>query len=170
MFFKQFTILVVLVLAVCFLWQYRQVDRLRVVVSAQEKRLAEVELQEEKRSAEVDVHKWFIAHNRRTILELKRSRKVIVTAYSPRREETDSTPFTTASNRRVRNGIVAVSRDLFNAGWVFGKKVYIKNYGIFVIDDLMAARKRNQIDIFMDDPRAALEFGRKRLSAHLIDS
>ena len=111
-----------------------------------------------------------IIDNRRTILDLKRSRQVTVTAYSPRMRETDSTPFTTASNRPVRQGIVAVSRDLFDSGWVFGRKVYLAGLGLFTIDDLMAAGKRNQIDIFMDDTDAALGFGRRTLRASLLDS
>lgn len=111
----------------------------------------------------------FIVNNHRSIQELRRSRVLTVTAYSPREAETDDSPFHTASNRPVRQGIVAVSRDLFDAGWVFGKKVYIKNYGVFTIDDLMAVDKRNQMDIFMFDTRAALDFGRKQLEVHLID-
>ena len=37
---------------------------------------------------------------------------VTITAYSPRKGETDNTPFITASNKRVREGIIALSRDL----------------------------------------------------------
>ncbi len=116
-----------------------------------------------------DLFYKLIVDNRRSILDLKRTRKLTVTAYSPRVGETDDSPFHTASNKRVRQGIVAVSRDLFDAGWVFGKKVYIKNHGLFTIDDLMAARKRNQIDIFMFDTGAATAFGRQILEVHLLD-
>ncbi|MBU1003769.1 MAG: 3D domain-containing protein [Proteobacteria bacterium] len=111
----------------------------------------------------------FIVSNRRKILALQRTRSLTVTAYSPRLLETDSTPYVTASNKPVRQGIVAVSRDLFDLGWVFGKKVYIKNFGIFTIDDLMAGDKRNHVDIFMFDTVAAQTFGRKVLSVSLVD-
>lgn len=106
--------------------------------------------------------------NQTSINRLQRKQSVTVTAYSPRHSETDTTPFITASNKRVRHGIVAVSRDLFDQGWVFGRKVYIKSLGIFTIDDLMAERKRNQIDIFMFDTNQAVSFGRRTLDAHLL--
>lgn len=111
----------------------------------------------------------FTLANHKRIQNLRRKRVLTVTAYSPRRGETDSTPFRTASNRKVRRGIVAVSRDLFDNGWVFGKKVYIKNYGIYTIDDLMASFKRNQVDIFMFETRKALHFGKKKLEVYLLD-
>lgn len=111
----------------------------------------------------------FILANQKTIESLQPKRTLTVTAYSPRKRETDATPFHTASNRKVRNGIVAVSRDLFAQGWVFGKKVYLKGMGVFVIDDLMAEEKRQQIDIFMFDTDKALRFGKRTLDAYLLD-
>ncbi|MBG0777425.1 MAG: 3D domain-containing protein [Desulfovibrionaceae bacterium] len=107
--------------------------------------------------------------NLRHIQTIRPKRIVTVTAYSPRTTETDDTPFQTASNRRVRHGIVAVSRDLFDEGWVFGRKVYIKELGIFTIEDLMAKEKRNQIDIFMFDTSQALKFGKIETDAYLLD-
>jgi 3D (Asp-Asp-Asp) domain-containing protein len=92
-----------------------------------------------------------------------------VTAYSPRKHETDSDPFITASMQPVREGGVAVSRDLFYAGWVFGREVYIEGYGIFVIADLMHKRKTNQIDIFRFNTKDALKFGRKTLRVALLN-
>ena len=109
-------------------------------------------------------------NTQKTLYDSRSVRVVKVTAYSPRIEETDSTPDITAANTKVRPGIIAVSRDLFNKGWIFGKKVYIKSLGIFTIEDLMAKRKTNQIDIFMPDTTAALAFGRKNLEAYLLAS
>ncbi len=102
------------------------------------------------------------------IQSLQRGRLLMVTAYSPCVSQTDSTPFITASNQRVRKGIVAVSRDLFRNGWEFGRKVYVKDYGVYTIEDLMHRRKRNQIDIFMFDNNEALQFGRKKLQVYLL--
>ena len=107
--------------------------------------------------------------NSKKLQTMHPKRVLTVTAYSPRNEETDDSPYTTASNRRVRQGIIAVSRDLFDCGWVFGKKVYIKSLGVFTIDDLMADTKRNQVDIFMFDTKAATEFGRVTAEAYLLD-
>ena len=44
--------------------------------------------------------------------------------YSPTVRECGPDPTTTASMVKVRPGIIAVSRDLFDQGWVFGKKVF----------------------------------------------
>ena len=106
--------------------------------------------------------------NLEAIKNLQRKQNVTVTAYSPSQQETDTTPFITASNKKVRHGIIAVSRDLFDKGWVFGRKVYIKTLGVFTIDDLMAKRKRNHIDIFMFNQTDALSFGKRKLDAHLL--
>ncbi|WP_051694435.1 3D domain-containing protein [Desulfohalovibrio reitneri] len=106
--------------------------------------------------------------NRSLIHQANRRRKVTVTAYSPREQETDSTPTLTATNNKVRHGIVAVSRDLFQQGWVFGRRVYIQGEGVFVIDDLMAKDKRRQLDIFMHDTQDALRFGAKKREAYLL--
>lgn len=102
--------------------------------------------------------------------ERARMRMLTVTAYSADVAETDDTPYVTASNNRVRPGIVAVSRDLFRKGWVFGRKIYIKGLGVFIIDDLMHTRKTNQIDVFMGGKGDALQFGRKTLEVYLLDT
>lgn len=102
-------------------------------------------------------------------LNLKSVDKLTVTAYSPRNSETDNTPKVTASMSKVRHGGVAVSRDLFKDGWVFGKKVYIEGYGIYAINDLMNKRFENRIDIFMWDTEKALNFGKKELVVALME-
>lgn len=53
---------------------------------------------------------------------LQQVKTLTVTAYTPHPNETDNTPTITASMQKVRAGTVAVSRDLFKQGWVFGKK------------------------------------------------
>lgn len=97
-------------------------------------------------------------------------RTLTVTAYSPRPLETDGTPWQTASCKRVREGIVAVSRDLYERGWGFGKKVYVEDHGVFTIDDLMSSSKKQCIDIFMLNTDKALEFGKKRLAVVLLEA
>ncbi|BBD06925.1 3D domain-containing protein [Desulfovibrio ferrophilus] len=152
------------------LWvQHQEVRQLRSQVDEQSIRLEGLEAELRSRGDISDLFTRFIVSNRKKILDLQRTRSLTVTAYSPRLQETDSTPHVTASNKPVRQGIVAVSRDLFDSGWVFGKKVYIKNFGIFTIDDLMAESKRNHIDIFMFDTQAALSFGKQVLTVSLVD-
>jgi len=88
--------------------------------------------------------------------------RLTITAYSPTREECDDDPNITASMEKVKEGGVAVSRDLFKKGWVFGKKVYIEGHGIYRINDLMNKRYKNRVDIFIWNTNKALEFGVKK--------
>ncbi|WP_419785935.1 3D domain-containing protein [Pseudodesulfovibrio sp.] len=95
-------------------------------------------------------------------------RTVTVTAYNPTTDQCDADPLIAASNRRVRQGTIAVSRDLFDQGWVFGRKVRIEGLGIFEINDLMNKRFTKRIDIFMWDETKAREFGKKNIRAALL--
>ncbi len=149
--------------------QQRTIDDLTAKATEYEERLVDVELALAKKEDLSGLFYKFIVLNHKSIQNLQRKLTVTVTAYSARAEETDDTPNQTATNERVRPGTVAVSRDLFDSGWVFGKKIYIKSLGVFTISDLMAERKRNHIDIFMGDTDAAKNFGVKTLEAHLID-
>ncbi len=94
---------------------------------------------------------------------------VTVTAYNADPAQTDADPEIAASMRRVRPGTVAVSRDLFNKGWVFGRKVRIEGLGIYEINDLMAARHDKAIDIFLGDNQKAQAFGKRRTQAALLN-
>lgn len=105
----------------------------------------------------------------KTQLNEVRVRELTVTSYSPRKKETDNDPFITASMQRVREGTVAVSRDLFYDGWVFGRRVYIEGEGVFTIADLMHARKTKQVDIFRFNTKAASKFGKQQRRVALLD-
>lgn len=94
---------------------------------------------------------------------------VTVTAYNPVEDQCDEDPLIAASMRKVREGTVAVSRDLFDQGWVFGKKVRIEGLGIFEINDLMNKRYSKRIDIFMWDEGKARQFGKRASRAALLE-
>lgn len=94
---------------------------------------------------------------------------VKLTAYTPRVQETDEDPFITASTRRVKEGCIAVSRDLYALGWTFGKLVDLGAYGIFEITDKMNSRHKKSLDIFMWDLGKANEFGVKYGTATLLE-
>lgn len=96
-------------------------------------------------------------------------RTVTVTAYNPTTDQCDEDPLIAASMRKVRSGTIAVSRDLFDQGWVFGRKVRIEGLGIFEINDLMNKRFTQRIDIFMWDEGQARQFGRKNIKAALLE-
>lgn len=94
------------------------------------------------------------------------TQSVWVTAYSSTPEETDETPFTTASMTEVRDGIIAANF------LPFGTKVLIPElFGdkIFTVEDRMHERKRNFIDVWMDSKEDALQFGITRAEIVILN-
>ena len=93
--------------------------------------------------------------------------KVVVTAYSSTPGQTDETPFVTASNKYVRDGIVA------NNLLPFGTKVRIpKLYGdkVFTVEDRMNKRKGNyHFDIWMPSQDLAINFGLKTAEIEVLE-
>lgn len=91
---------------------------------------------------------------------------VVITAYSSTPEETDNSPFITASGSMVRDGIIAANF------LKFGTKVKIPRlYGdkIFVVEDRMASWNSNKVDIWMPSQSAALQFGVKRAEIVILE-
>ncbi|OGY99631.1 MAG: hypothetical protein A2945_03225 [Candidatus Liptonbacteria bacterium RIFCSPLOWO2_01_FULL_52_25] len=81
---------------------------------------------------------------------------VTLTAYSSSEDETDDTPFTTASGKRTREGIVAANF------LPFGTHIQIPDLfddRIFIVEDRMHRRKINNVDIWMSSKHEALTFG-----------
>ena len=81
---------------------------------------------------------------------------VILTAYSSTPDQTDSTPFITASNTRTRDGVIAAN---FLA---FGTKVKIPGiFGdkVFTVEDRMAKKHDGKIDIWFPERVLAKRFG-----------
>ncbi len=114
----------------------------------------------------------------KTQLEGMLPRLVTVTAYSSSVDQTDSTPFETAFLEPVCKWCVAISRDLFQQGWLKGDSVYLfrvdkngRTYGIgrFDIEDIMKWDKKNHFDIWVPDVNFANEIGiMKNVQAILI--
>jgi len=87
---------------------------------------------------------------------------VKITAYPPEKKNTDSSPYTTAFNLPVRDGIVAVSKSLekdFNLK--YGDEIIIPSMGRFIVGDRMNQTKWTdyRVDIFMWCPKKCKEFG-----------
>ena len=84
--------------------------------------------------------------------------KILITAYSSSVDETDETPFITASGSYVRSGIVAANFLPFGAAIripkIFGNQ-------IFIVEDRLHERNSNQVDIWLPTKKEALEFGVK---------
>lgn len=92
---------------------------------------------------------------------------VWVTAYSSTVDQTDSTPFITASGQRVRDGLIAANF------LPFGSKVKIpKFFGdkVFVVQDRMHKRKTNNVDIWMPTKQQAINFGRNKAEIVVIET
>jgi len=88
---------------------------------------------------------------------------VEVTAYTSSIEETDSTPFLTASQTKVRNGIIACPRDL-----EFGTKIEIEGK-IYICEDRMALKNNGKFDIWVESKDLAFEWGRRTIKAKIFD-
>ena len=87
---------------------------------------------------------------------INRSRIVRVTGYTACKTECDDDPKITASMKIIRPGkTVAVSRDLYQQGWTFGKRVWLEGYGEKEITDLMHERFKKQVDLLVASKEAA---------------
>jgi 3D (Asp-Asp-Asp) domain-containing protein len=89
-----------------------------------------------------------------------------ITAYSSTPEETDDTPFITASGKIAKDGFAATN------SLPFGTKIQIPEiFGdkIFVVEDRMHRRKNNFLDIWMSTKEQALKFGIKRAKIKILN-
>lgn len=104
------------------------------------------------------------AEESKTSFRVIRTHTVQASGYSSTPDQTDSTPFTTASGEHVRDGIIAANVYVNGRRLPFGTLVRIPNiYGdkIFVVEDRMNIRYQNNIDIWFPERQLAREFGRK---------
>jgi len=92
-------------------------------------------------------------------------RWLFATAYSSTPDQTDDTPFITASNTHVRDGIVAANFLRFGA-----KIRFPTLYGdkVFVVEDRMNSRYDYRVDIWMRTREEAKQFGAKIVPIEVI--
>lgn len=87
---------------------------------------------------------------------IKKKMNVTITAYSSTPDQTDDTPFITASGAHVADGIIAANflrmNTLVKIPKLFGNKV-------FVVKDRMHPRFNDRVDIWFADRASALKFG-----------
>lgn len=99
-----------------------------------------------------------------------RSVIALSTAYNSLPNQTDSTPFITATGTRTRPGVVAMSRDMLRI-FPYGTRVMIEDLSgqynfsgrVFIVEDTMHQRKTNQVDVWMPSYREALNWGRRQV-------
>ena len=90
---------------------------------------------------------------------------VRATAYSSTVDQTDSTPFITASNTYVRDGIIAANF------LPFGTTVRIPEiYGdkLFIVEDRMHQRYWYNVDIWFPEREMAKEFGTRKVRIEIV--
>lgn len=90
---------------------------------------------------------------------------VMVTAYSSAPEETDGSPYITAKNTFVRDGVVAANFLPFNT------RLRLPNYfgdKDFVVEDRMNTRYYERIDIWMPSKAAAKQWGAKWVKVEIL--
>lgn len=167
---KSLNVIVLALLAVA-AYHYRiETVRLESALAVTDKEKAELRLDMEKVRDESNLLRLVVLANLSKIADPIPNKMLTVTAYTAvELREYPEQQLLTASMTKPKEGVVAVSRDLFKQGWVFGKKVYIKNHGVFVITDLMGNSKSRSVDIYMNDQDRALQFGKKQIEVVLLD-
>lgn len=93
--------------------------------------------------------------------------KVRMTSYSPRKCETDDTPFLAAGGP-VGEGTVAISNDLeMELGWKMHDHIFIPGHGIYKVNDRMNERWTRRIDVFHFDTNLARNINKETIVYHL---
>lgn len=112
---------------------------------------------------------------------------VRATGYNSLAAQTDATPDITATGTRTRFGVLAVSRDLLGDDLPYGSLVRLKDLGayhggrnagrfqsvldsqnLFVVEDTMHARKRNQVDVWFGDYTSAVNWGVRQVEVEVV--
>jgi 3D (Asp-Asp-Asp) domain-containing protein len=96
---------------------------------------------------------------------------VRATGYSSTPDQTDSTPFITASGSTVRDGIIAANFHIDGRRVPFGTKIRIPDlFGdkVFVVEDRMNSRYTSNIDIWFPERGLAQRFGSHLVNIEII--
>ena len=132
-------------------------DVVRNSITTALRHAAIVELEHEINSIKTDFNALQETLDNQIIIANTRIHKVKLTAYTARREECESDPSKTAIMVKPKPWrTVAVSHDLKK--WL-GHKVYIPEFGVFQIEDLMNERFEKRMDICVASVKEAREFG-----------
>jgi 3D (Asp-Asp-Asp) domain-containing protein len=90
---------------------------------------------------------------------------VDATGYSSTPDQTDSTPFITASGTFVRDGVVAANflpiGTRIKIPELFGDKQ-------FIVEDRMNSRYWYRVDVWFPDRESALQFGLKKIKVEIV--
>lgn len=90
---------------------------------------------------------------------------VVVTAYSSTQDQTDETPFITATGSHTRDGVIAANFLPFGTRVKFPTLYEDK---IFVVEDRM--KNNHKVDIWFSTREEALEFGIRKLPMIILEN
>lgn len=109
------------------------------------------------------------------------------TGYNSHVAQTNGSPHVTATGTRTRFGVLAASRDLLHDELPYGSLVRIRDLGgyrggggeghfqqvldaqdIFVVEDTMHPRKREQVDVWFGDHASAVNWGVRAVEVEVI--
>jgi len=88
----------------------------------------------------------------------------IASGYSAN-DSSQGTDGTTATGKKVKEGMIAVDPDVIP----LGTELEIKDMGTFIAEDTGGKIKGNRIDIFFNSKKEAKEFGRKGIWVKIVD-
>lgn len=92
--------------------------------------------------------------------------KILATGYSSTPDQTDGSPFITASGTRVHDGTIAVNF------LPFGTKVTFPDYTgskVYIVEDRHSRRLSDRADLWFARTAQALRFGRRTLTMIVVD-
>ena len=90
---------------------------------------------------------------------------VVMTAYSSTEDQTDDTPFISATGEHVFDGMVAANFLPFNTHIQIPKMFGDK---IFVVKDRMHPRFSDRVDVWFPDRESAMQFGKRTLEIVIL--
>ncbi|MFH0819453.1 MAG: hypothetical protein V1892_00295 [bacterium] len=129
--------------------------------------LSKINLEEQEKEIQIAASQEMVINSSTLPIKVKRAIRVVVTAYSSTPDQTDSTPFITASGSQVRDGVIAANFLRFGTKVRFPNKFGAK---IFVVEDRMNPRHPNRVDIWMTERQLAKEFGIRRLEMEILEN
>jgi len=112
-----------------------------------------------------ETNKTFTCSEDDLVLGKCKTFKVLATGYSSTVDQCDADPFITASNKHVHRGILACNF------LPFGTLVkFPEHFGdrVFIVEDRMAKRFSDRMDVWFETRSEALRFGARKLTAVVI--
>jgi len=94
-----------------------------------------------------------------------------ITSYRSVPEQTDSTPFITATGQHTHDSGVALSRDLlsrWNGSVRYGDIIYIDGFGFKVVNDCMNKRHTKAVDIWVETYKEEKAIGIRQRNVWLV--